>query len=95
MFQTHEKYLYDAHDNVIRVVRTADVEPQLDAIAAIRDHIRPNTGPGEGKYLGTIPNIIAAQWAKECGAAIGTKEWGKYAKRKLADGSWKRLTGNY
>lgn len=90
-----EKYLYDQHEQVHRVVRTADVQGELDAIAGLREHIVPNTGPAQGKYLGTVPNIIAVQWAKECGAAIGTKEWGKYAKTKLADGTWKKLTGLY
>jgi hypothetical protein len=36
-------------------------------------------------YLGSIDALTAANWSKECGAAIGTKAFAKYAKKKLMD----------
>lgn len=51
-------------------------------------------GMREGtRYLGSIDPITAAQWAKESGLKIGTKEFAKYAKRKLADSDYRRFSG--
>lgn len=88
-----QQVLFDADGRTIRVVNTVDVEPVLAAIKERSAHYTENFG-GAGKYLGTVPNIIAQQWANECGAAIGTREWAQYARGKLKDGTWKRLTGN-
>lgn len=43
-------------------------------------------------YLGSIPMVIASQWAKECGSGIGTKEFGEYAKKKLMSGDYSKLS---
>lgn len=72
-------------------VKTQQVEHILDAAKDASEAYRPNSGPAGGKFLGTVPILIAQQWATECGAAIGTKEWAKFAKQKLKDGTWARL----
>jgi hypothetical protein len=41
--------------------------------------------------IGSIDPITAAIWRKECGAGIGTKEFAKYAKKKLADPDYRRF----
>jgi hypothetical protein len=67
---------------------TQDVTGILRAAHDARDTLRKDTGPIGGRYLGTIPVLVAQLWAKECGAAIGTKEWAEYAKKKLKDPEW-------
>lgn len=90
--EVREKFLFDADGNTVRVIRTQDTEPILDALKERSTHYTTNLG-GSGKYLGTIPPIVAVEWAKECGAAIGTKEWLVYAKKKLKSNEWLRLKG--
>lgn len=72
-------------------VTTQVVDPILAAIHEARDMFKKDTGPMQGRWLGTVPILVAQQWAIECGAAIGTKAWGVYAKQKLKDGEWARL----
>lgn len=50
----------------------ADIAPSMRGEAATR-------------YVGSIDAITAEQWAKECGAAIGTQEFALYCQRKLMD----------
>src|SRR5210317_2223778 len=42
-------------------------------------------GEAATRYVGSIDAITAEQWAKECGAAVGTQEFMAYCKRKLMD----------
>ena len=84
-----ETFLFDG--DLMRIQKTQQVQHILDAAKDAQEVFRPNTGPVGSKYLGTVPILIAQQWAKECAAAIGTKEWAKYAKQKLQDGTWARL----
>jgi len=49
-----------------------------------------NTVAG-ARYLGSIDSITAANWAKECGAAIGSAEFNAYAKRQLNSGEYSKF----
>jgi hypothetical protein len=40
------------------------------------------------RKVGSIPLVVAEQWSRECGAAIGSKEFALYCKRKLMDGDF-------
>lgn len=40
------------------------------------------------RKVGSIPLVVAEQWSRECGAAIGSKEFALYCKRKLLDGDF-------
>lgn len=51
----------------------AEVAPSMHGDAAIRK-------------VGSIPLVVAETWSRECGAAIGTKEFALYCKKKLMDG---------
>lgn len=84
-----EKVLYDADGKTIRIIKTQDTEPLLNAIKERPDVYGVNVPLG--KWLGTIPPLIAANWMKECGAAIGTREWNVYARKKLKSEEWRRL----
>lgn len=79
-------YKYTQEDGKLHIVKTQDVE---EAIRAIRAVERP-----KGKnmhYLGSIPNVIALEWAKESGTRLYTKEWLEYAKKKLMSPNYKYL----
>jgi len=76
-------------DGKLQIVRSQDVQPILDA-----NKIAQNTEinrKSEMRRAGSIPYVIAEQWSRECGAAIGTKEFGEYVKKKLMDGDWAKL----
>lgn len=77
-------------DGVVRFVKTQNVEPIFSAIRAVQE--QPNVDKGR-RYVGSVPILVAQRWARECGAAIGTKEWRAYANRKLKDGEFAKLVG--
>ena len=82
---------YISHEGgVTRITNVQELDDILDAIKCVPD---VNKVKGKNRHwLGTVPLIVAQQWATECGAAIGTREWGIYARRKLKDGTWRKLT---
>lgn len=86
-----EKLYLNPNGTDFHFIKTQDVQGILDAAKDASEVLKPNTGPAGGKYLGTVPVLIAQQWAKECGAAVGSREWATYAKTKLRDGTWARL----
>jgi len=86
-----ERLFLDSAGKSFHFVKRQNVQAVLDAAKDAAETLRPNTGPAGGKYLGTVPVLIAQQWAKECGASVGSREWAIYAKGKLRDGTWSRL----
>jgi len=86
-----ERLIVSPSDGTFSFLKSQNVDDVLSAAKDAREYIRKDTGPIQGRYLGTVPVLVAQQWAKECGAAIGTKEWAGYAKKKLADGTWAKL----
>lgn len=86
-----ERLFLDSDGKSFHFVKRQNVQDILAAAKDAAETLRPNTGPAGGKYLGTVPVLIAQQWAKECGAAVGSREWAQYAKTKLKDGTWARL----
>ena len=86
-----ERMIVSPSDGTFSFVKTQNVDHVLAAAKDAREQLRKDTGPIQGRYLGTVPVLVAQQWAKECGAAVGTKEWSVYAKKKLADGTWAKL----
>lgn len=86
-----ERLVLDGDGKRFHFVKSQDVQGVLDAAKDAAETLRPNTGPVGSKYLGTVPMLIAQQWAKTCGAAIGSKAWAAYAKSQLKDGTWAKL----
>lgn len=76
-------------DGKLHVVRSQDVQPILDANKRAANSDLDRTSGF--RRAGSIPYVIAEQWSRECGAAIGTKEFGEYVKKKLMDGDWAKL----
>jgi hypothetical protein len=71
--------------------RQTGLESFLDENAALATVAPEAHGDAKFRLAGRIPMVIAQTWAKECGAAIGTQEFGQHVKRKLADGTFAKL----
>ena len=79
-------------DGKVYVKTTEDVQPLLDANGRLRSVYdeMPNYGRN-GRLAARVPGTVAQNWAKECGAAVGTREYMAYAKRKLVAGDYQKL----
>lgn len=81
----------DSNGTVV-VRRSVDAEPVMEAMKDYGDVIQKGASKVAGaQMIGAIDPITAAIWRKECGAGIGTKEFAKYAKKKLADSDFRRF----
>lgn len=89
--QPTETTSFDADGNM-HISKTLDAEPIMQAMKDYGDIIdSKQTNASGAKMIGAIDPITAAIWRKECGAGIGTREFAKYAKKKLADPDFKRF----
>ena len=80
-----------AEDNKIQVVRSQDVSGILKEIHDLKDHVPSMHGDAKARWVGSIPLVIAEEWSRECGAAIGTHEYAGYIRKKLSDPDYKKL----
>jgi hypothetical protein len=57
------------------------------------DHMRYTTNSQRSQRLvGTVPNVVALQWAKEWGVKLYSKEWLEKTRQRLKhDPNWKGL----
>jgi hypothetical protein len=79
-------------DGSIRIERSVDATPVMEAMKDYGDIIdRSKSRVAGARMIGSIDPITAAIWSKECGAGIGTREFAKYAKKKLSDPDFKRF----
>ncbi|TWI32732.1 hypothetical protein [Paracoccus sulfuroxidans] len=86
-----ETFHHDGDNTTIQ--RAQDVSADIKHAAMIRDNLRPGS---EMRHVGNIPFVVAEQWARECGASIGTAEFAEYVKRKLMDGEFAKFaTGKF
>ena len=65
------------------VRKELNIDPLLSAIPAYADMVNSQSARTGRRYAGSVDLLTAQNWAKECGAAIGTKEFRVYAKKKL------------
>lgn len=77
-----------ADDKTTTFLRTQDVTADLQRAAMLRDNIRKGA---DLRLVGTVPMVIAEQWARECGERVGTQGFSEYLKRKLQSGEFARL----
>ena len=45
-------------------------------------------------YVGTIPNVLCQQFAKECGHKVFSKEWNEYAIKQLNHSDYRKFNQN-
>lgn len=89
------EFFIDENDkkNTFHIVKTQDCEGIIKAIKELPDH-NPYTGNTQDahKYVGTVPNLCAVNWAKEWGVPPYSKEWLKKTVQRLKfDPDWKQL----
>jgi len=78
-----EKTTIDRDGNV-SITKTIDAEPILDAVKAYGDFIDKYTQANRAqRYVGSLDPITAANWMKESGFKIGTKEFAKFAMKRI------------
>lgn len=73
------------------VDRRQDIQALIDQNKAESDVVPSMFGQAAVRKIGSIPFVIAEQWSRECGAAIGSKEFALYCKRKLMDGDFAKF----
>lgn len=89
--------LYDIKERMVEqdgkliIHQSQDVQSLLDDNARLAAVAPSAHGDAKFRLAGRIPFVVAEQWATECGAAIGTQEYGLYVKKKLLDGDFARL----
>lgn len=78
-------------DGKLHVIRSQDVQALLDQNQQLAQTAPSMHGDAAWRFAGRIPLVIAEQWSRECGAAVGTQEFVAYCKRKLQDGDFARF----
>jgi hypothetical protein len=87
-----ERREIDRATGVVRFVKTQVVSDGFfAAIRARRENVHPTSLM---RYRASVPIMVAQAWAKECGAAIGTRVWRQYASNKVDQRDYSKLRGD-
>lgn len=78
-------------DGKLIVDRRQDIGGLIDQNQAEAADAPSMFGQAAVRKIGSIPLVVAEQWSRECGAAIGSKEFALYCKRKLMDGDFSKF----
>lgn len=78
-------------DGKLIIDRRQDIQALIDQNKAEADVAPSMFGQAAVRKIGSIPLVIAEQWSRECGAAIGSKEFALYCKSKLMDGDFAKF----
>ena len=78
-------------DGRLIISRHQDVQSLLDSNHELSTIAPSAHGDAKFRLAGRIPLVIAEQWSRECGEAIGTHAFAEYVKRKLADGEFAKF----
>lgn len=82
-----ERVLFDQDSQSVKFVKSMEVDPVFEGVKILSEGNSDRLKTGL-TYLGSIDPITAANWSRECGAAIGTREFAEYAKKKLMSGDF-------
>ncbi|NRB02512.1 MAG: hypothetical protein HRU30_04535 [Rhodobacteraceae bacterium] len=80
--------IYEDAERLV-VSRTQDTQFILDDNNRLSSELQHHRG--DLRLAGRVPFVVAEQWARECGARIGSKEFGLYCKQKMMDGEFAKL----
>lgn len=79
---------YSEPNGTIHRKLTQDAERVTNAVHDMTEHAK-----GKNRhYLGSVPIAVAGLWARECGSAIGTREFADYAKKKILDRNYNKFS---
>jgi len=86
MSQVAERMFQD--DGRLIIKRSQDVQLIMDNNRREASELPSMYGQAAHRKVGSIPFVVAEEWSRECGAAIGSIEFAEYCKRKLMDGDF-------
>jgi hypothetical protein len=75
-------------DGKLIVSRRQDVQAIIEQNKREAEVMPSMYGEAAYRKVGSIPFVVAEEWSAECGAAIGSKEFALYCKKKLMDGDF-------
>lgn len=75
-------------DGKLIVSRRQDVQAIIEQNKREAEVMPSMYGEAAYRKVGSIPFVVAEEWAAECGAAIGSKEFALYCKKKLMNGDF-------
>lgn len=73
------------------IVTEQNCDDTIEAVHDAHSLIPKKTKVDGARYAGSVPAVQALIWAKECGSAVGTREWADYAAAKMKDGDFKKF----
>ena len=85
---------YFQHDSINQknlITYSQDIEPIIEQNKRAAEHFNK-----KAKYwhVGTVPDVLIMQWAKECGHKPFSKEWQEYAKKQLDSSEYRKFNQN-
>ena len=87
--------IVDTNDvkGTFHIVKNQDCEGIIKVLHELNDHVPVKRSTQVTRRLvGTVPNIVAVQWAKEWGVRLYSREWAeKVHKRLKTDPNWVAL----
>ena len=86
---TYHEYDHDTKKTIIETVQ--DIDPIMAINKANQGHLNKKEN---WWYIGTIPDVLIIQWAKECGYKPYTKEWNEYSVQQLQKAEYRHLNIN-
>ena len=80
-------------DGTVRIKKTVDAEPIMDAVKAYGDFVTKHTQSKLAqRYVGSLDPITAFKWMQESGAKVGSKEFAKFAMNRIKnDNEYRRF----
>lgn len=76
------------HDGTVVISKTVDAEPIMDAMKSYGDFIDRHTQRKQAqRMIGSLDPITAFKWMQETGLKIGTKEFAKFAIKRIKQDS--------
>jgi hypothetical protein len=88
--ETGLRETFVGHDNGFSVVTEQDCAGVLQSARAARD-AQGSTRGHDFRFVGTIPLVLAQQWATESGTTIFSPEYNEYVRRKLNSNEFRDL----
>ena len=89
------EHIIDENDdkNTFHIVKTQDCEGVIKAVNEMADHAQHTVNTQSShNFVGTVPNLVAINWATEWGVRLYSKEWlAKTTHRLKNDPDWSAL----
>lgn len=71
-------------NGTVHIKTTIDAEPIMEAVKAYGDFIDRHTQKRQAqRYVGSLDPITAANWARETGLKVGTREFAQFAMKRI------------